>query len=134
MVLPERQETKSGNFRRIVLRGNNQQRLSTRIKAQPSSIYSSTLCDQVKINPERCSGDEGGTKMQQIYTATTFSITKTYNIELKVHRNLLNKSIGLEFCLWHLSLRALLQLSLQQQHCDVITNGRRLLQIRGFQS
>ena len=60
--------------------------------------------------------------MQQIYTTTSFSITKTYNIELKVHRNLLNKSIGLEFCFWHLSLRALLQLSLQQQHCDVIAN------------
>ena len=76
---------------------------------------------------DRCSADESGTKMQQIYTATTFSITKTYNIELKVHRNLLNKSIGLEFCFWHLSLRALLHLSLQQQHCDVIANGKRLL-------
>ena len=82
---------------------------------------------------DRCSVDESGTKMQQIYTATTFSITKTYNIELKVHRNLLNKSIGLEFCFWHLSLRALLQLSLQQQDCDVIAN-KRLLQIRGFQT
>ena len=51
---------------------------------------------------DRCSVDESGTKMQQIYTATTFSITKTYNIELKVHRNLLNKSIGLAFCYWQL--------------------------------
>ena len=83
----------------------------------------------VELMVDRCSVDESGTKMQQIYTATTFSITKTYNIELKVHRNLLNKSIRLEFCFWHLSLRALLQLSLQQQHCDVITNGQRLLQI-----
>ena len=35
---------------------------------------------------ERCSVDESGTKMQQIYAATTFTTTKTYNIELKVHR------------------------------------------------
>ena len=55
---------------------------------------------------ERCSVDESGTKMLQIYTATTFNITKTYNIELKVHRNVLNKSIGLAFCYWQLARAA----------------------------
>ena len=39
-----------------------------------------------KLTIHRCSVDESGTKLQQIYTATPFIMTKTYNIELKVHR------------------------------------------------
>ena len=34
---------------------------------------------------DRCSADESGTELQQIYAAIPFSKTKTYNIELKVH-------------------------------------------------
>ena len=44
-------------------------------------------CGMTKnLTLRRCSVDESGTKMQQIYAATTFTTTKTYNIELKVHR------------------------------------------------
>ena len=48
--------------------------------------HNTTLWNELKINIDRCSADESGTKMQQIYAATTFTTTKTYNIELKVHR------------------------------------------------
>ena len=45
----------------------------------------STLYNESKIDIGRCSADESGTKMQQIYAATNFSKAKRYNIELKVH-------------------------------------------------
>ena len=43
----------------------------------------SALWYELELNPARDSGDVGDTKRQQILCLTTFTKTKTYNIELK---------------------------------------------------